>query len=103
MTVICTYHGVSRTYLVVMIALILQDSVVLIFPGAAGPDSSTELLKERILNSDKENGAYFKKLNSLVKLNVTFYTRFFMHSLSLLQELTDMWKFMTGSNGEETS
>ena len=35
-----------------------QDSVVLIFPGAAGPDSSTKLLKERIEGSDKKNGTY---------------------------------------------
>ena len=34
----------------------LQDSVVLIFPGAAGPDSSTQLLKDRIQKSDEKNG-----------------------------------------------
>ena len=37
-------------------AIPLQDSVVLIFPGAAGPDSSTQLLKDRILKSDEKNG-----------------------------------------------
>jgi hypothetical protein len=43
-------------------AIPLQDSVVLIFPGAAGPDSSTQLLKDRILKSDEKNGNLFELL-----------------------------------------
>ena len=48
--------SISDIWFPSLISNITQDSVVLIFPGAAGPDSSTQLLKERIEISDKENG-----------------------------------------------
>ena len=52
-------------------AIPLQDSVVLIFPGAAGPDSSTQLLKDRILKSDEKNGNLLGLL-TFIMLNFVF-------------------------------
>lgn len=52
-------------------AIPLQDSVVLIFPGAAGPDSSTQLLKDRILKSDEKNGNLLGLLTFII-LNFVF-------------------------------
>jgi hypothetical protein len=52
-------------------AIPLQDSVVLIFPGAAGPDSSTQLLKDRILKSDEKNGNPLRLLTFII-LNFVF-------------------------------
>jgi hypothetical protein len=52
-------------------AIPLQDSVVLIFPGAAGPDSSTQLLKDRILKSDEKNGNLLG-LPTFIILNFVF-------------------------------
>lgn len=52
-------------------AIPLQDSVVLIFPGAAGPDSSTQLLKDRILKSDEKNGNLLGPLTFII-LNFAF-------------------------------
>ena len=74
---------------------------MLIFPGAAGPDSSTQLLKDRILKSDEKNGTYLILL--LFQIFVFVQSAVIESVVKRFheQESTDMSKYTTGFNGGE--
>lgn len=82
---------------------------MLIFPGAAGPDSSTQLLKDRILKSDEKNGTFltlllFQFMVFVQSAVIDFVQSAVIESVIkrfLKQESTDMSKYTTGFNGGE--
>ena len=74
---------------------------MLIFPGAAGPDSSTQLLKDRILKSDEKNGTFLILLLFQILVFVQSAVIESVIKRFLKQESTDMSKYTTGFNGGE--